>query len=67
MDTSRENICCHSYPKVKDKLKTDCFGPCITGHVGLIGNCLNQYVLETSFFQYLEMEGPIGDEEEVNG
>ena len=36
---------------------------CITEHPGFGANCLNYWVLEHAAYEYVEREGPIGDEE----
>ena len=39
---------------------------CITQHPGYEGNCLNEYVVETSFYEFLEDYGHVGDDEPVH-
>jgi hypothetical protein len=63
MTTARECKCCQEYPDLVEKL--DGFS-CITQHPGFIGNCLNRDVVEVSFFEFLQDNGPIGDEEPVH-
>lgn len=36
---------------------------CITEHRGFTSNCLDEYVLEASFYEYCQSEGPLGDGE----
>ena len=39
---------------------------CITEHPGYEGNCLNEDVVETSFYEYLADYGHVGDDEPVH-
>ncbi|XP_053409100.1 P2X purinoceptor 7-like [Mercenaria mercenaria] len=63
MQTGIECKCCHEFPDLAEKL--DGF-TCITQHPGFVGNCLNRDVVEVSFFEFLQRNGPIGDEEPVH-
>ena len=36
---------------------------CITEHPGFLSNCLDIYVLEASFYEFCQQEGPPGDDE----
>ena len=38
---------------------------CITQHPGYDGNCLNQYVIQASFYEFLDDYGHVGDDEET--
>ncbi|XP_062585136.1 uncharacterized protein LOC134246797 [Saccostrea cucullata] len=40
-------------------------GTCITEHEGF-ANCLNRWVLETSFYEYLQENGPLEENEFVH-
>ncbi|XP_045179120.1 uncharacterized protein LOC123538801 [Mercenaria mercenaria] len=63
MQTGIECKCCHEFPDLAEKL--DGF-TCITQHPGFVGNCLNRDVVEVSFYEFLQRNGPIGDEEPVH-
>ena len=64
MPTARECKCCHYYSRVVDKIQDG--HTCITEHPGFASNCLDIYVLEHSVYEFLQEEGPIGDDELVN-
>jgi hypothetical protein len=38
----------------------------ITQHPGFIAKCLNRGVTEVSFYEFLQRNGPIGDEEPIH-
>ena len=60
MYTGRENICCHENTNSRDKIPPAM--SCITDDVNFNAVCTNPAVIETTFNQYLENEGPIDDE-----
>lgn len=62
-DTS-QNVCCHSYPLMTQRLQGDM--KCITETRGFDGNCLNADVLEVSAYDFVAMEGRLGDDEPEN-
>ena len=62
MPTEKENICCQSIAKVKSRITGKL--ECITQTRGFDGNCLNLDVLEVSYFEFVDRNGPFGDEEE---
>ncbi|KAH3729682.1 hypothetical protein DPMN_055660 [Dreissena polymorpha] len=39
---------------------------CITEHTGFKANCLHPDVIEVSFYEFLDVNGPIGDEEPIH-
>ncbi|KAH3729247.1 hypothetical protein DPMN_055214 [Dreissena polymorpha] len=39
---------------------------CITEHTGFKANCLHPDVIEVSFNEFLDVNGPIGDEEPLH-
>ncbi|XP_052075875.1 uncharacterized protein LOC127713966 [Mytilus californianus] len=53
MPKAEECICCHELSRVTEKME-ELPTPvsCITEHPGFEPVCLNQYVLETAYFQY---------------
>ncbi|KAL3859949.1 hypothetical protein ACJMK2_010128 [Sinanodonta woodiana] len=53
MTNQEENICCHSQSILEEKIE-ECSSTCITNHEGFIANCLNIHVLETSFYEYVQ-------------
>ena len=59
-----ENRCCHYYLQVRNIIGQEL--KCITEHIGFIGNCLNPYVLEGSIYEFVQKEGPFGDDEPIN-
>ncbi len=63
METATESKFCQEFQDLTEKL--DDF-TCITQHAGFIGNCLNRDVVEVSFYEFLQLDGPIGDEEPIH-
>lgn len=63
MPTAVECLCCLGVDNVKERVKTAQL-KCITQHEGFIGNCLNIYVLEASYYEFIQEEGPFGDDED---
>ncbi|XP_061635875.1 uncharacterized protein LOC133481026 [Phyllopteryx taeniolatus] len=59
-----ESVCCQDLSAVAERLTVGM--SCLIEHEGFEANCLNQYVLETSFWEYIQTNGPIGDEDPVN-
>ena len=59
MPTAQESRCCMSFPKVVQYMQ-DC--KCITQHPGFAANCTNSHVLQASMHEFVQMDGPIGDE-----
>ncbi|KAJ8316697.1 hypothetical protein KUTeg_005752 [Tegillarca granosa] len=39
---------------------------CITEHEGFIVNCLNNYVLESSYYEYIQENGRLGENEFIH-
>ena len=58
------STCCYEIVPVK-QLVDDLDLQCITQHPGYDENCLNQYVIETSFYEFLDDYGHVGDDEEI--
>lgn len=58
-------MCCHEFEELEVK-RAEKGVSCITNHEGFIGNCLNADVLEVSFYEFLQANGPIGDEEPIH-
>lgn len=65
METPRENKCCRHTNIVDGKLEEDGL-QCITDHEGFIVNCLNRHVLETSYYEYLQENGPLEENEQIH-
>ncbi|XP_052677864.1 P2X purinoceptor 7-like [Crassostrea angulata] len=65
MPTATERRCCQSFAVCQPKLDEATI-TCITMHEAFQVNCLNHHVLELSFYEYLDYNGPIGDEEPVH-
>lgn len=56
MTTAKENKCCRHTNVVDSKVEEQDL-ECITEHEGFIVNCLNHYVLETSYYEYIQDNG----------
>ena len=65
MPTARECKCCHFYAAIEPSLKETEVN-CITEHEGFMANCLNRWVLETSFYEYIQENGPLEENELVH-
>ncbi len=65
MLSSAESVCCHEVAPV-DALREELSLSCITQHPGFHGNCINPYVVETSFYEFLENYGHVGDDEPIH-
>ncbi len=63
MPKAAECRCCHSYSKV---LKVMEGRQCMTDHPGFASNCLDRWVLLASMHEYIQHDGPIGDEVPLN-
>jgi len=62
MPSERESQCCREieateYRRVEGNVQ------CLSHHPGFQANCTNRWVLEMSFHEFVQQEGPIGDEE----
>ena len=62
MPTARECKCCHFYAAIEPRSKETEVN-CITKPEGFVANCLNRWVLETSFYEYLHENGPLKENE----
>ena len=62
METPRENKCCRHTNIVDGKIEENGL-QCITDHEGFVVNCLNRHVLETSYYEYLQENGPLEENE----
>lgn len=65
MPSVDESTCCREIGLI-DNLVEDQDLQCITQHPGYEGNCLNQYVIETSFYEFLDNYGHVGDDEPIH-
>ncbi|XP_062599370.1 P2X purinoceptor 7-like [Saccostrea cucullata] len=65
MRTSIECICCAEVSLIQ-RICQDCNLECITQHQTFIDNCLNERVLEVNLHEYIQMEGPLDDNEPTN-
>ncbi|XP_062587308.1 P2X purinoceptor 7-like [Saccostrea cucullata] len=65
MPTSRENKCCRNTNIVNGKVDEKSL-QCITEHEGFIVNCLNHYVLETSYYEYIQDNGRQNEREPIH-
>ncbi|XP_076112427.1 P2X purinoceptor 7-like [Mytilus galloprovincialis] len=57
MPTVQESKCCQETNIIDGKIEEAAI-TCITHHEGFVANCLNIYVLETSYYEYLQENGP---------
>lgn len=65
MPTLLESKCCQETNIVDGKIE-EAGIQCITHHEGFEPNCLNIHVLETSFYEYLENNGPLEEHELIH-
>ena len=65
MATHRENKCCRRNNAVVGKIEESQL-KCITEHEGFVVNCLNRYVMETSYYQYIEENGPDDENQAIH-
>jgi len=65
MPTRKENKCCQNTNIVDAKVEEEEIN-CITEHEGFIVNCLNRYVLETSYYEHKQENGPLQDGELIH-
>ncbi|KAL3836359.1 hypothetical protein ACJMK2_021792 [Sinanodonta woodiana] len=65
MTNQEENICCHSQPILEEKIEK-CSSTCITNHEGFIANCLNIHVLETSFYEHVQENGRLRENDQIH-
>ncbi|XP_033729534.1 P2X purinoceptor 7-like [Pecten maximus] len=65
MPTNLECRCCCSFNLCQEKMEQGNL-TCITEHEAFQVNCLNRHVLELAFYEHLDNNGPIGDEEPVH-
>ena len=69
MPSGLENKCCQSYKVIRDIIADEELNlqdNCITTHPGFASNCLDIWVLQASMHEYLQQEGPIGNEEPIH-
>jgi hypothetical protein len=55
-----------SYTHVVDDKILEAEIECITLHEGFQANCLNQYVLETSYYEYVQENGPLEEDQLIH-
>ena len=65
MSIKRESKCCKDTHIVDDKI-LEAEIECITLHEGFQANCLNQYVLETSYYEYVQENGPLEEDQLIH-
>ena len=65
MPTLKESKCCQTTNIVDGKIESEGL-TCITEHEGFIVNCLNRYVLETSYYDYRLQNGPLEENQLVH-
>ena len=64
MASEQENVCCRVVKKVREYIPDGML--CITDGSNFTDNCLNRNVLEASRWEYVEQNGPFGDEQRLN-
>nr|XP_014347582.1 PREDICTED: uncharacterized protein LOC106704635 isoform X2 [Latimeria chalumnae] len=64
MPTLVESVCCQEIQPVKSKIRDPM--KCITESKRFRVTCIQPDSVETLFYEYLEIEGPNGDEEEIH-
>ena len=64
MNTERECVCCHNYAEMLLRMKDD--STCITETNGFRVNCMDMDSLEASTYEFVMIEGPIGDAEPMH-
>ena len=65
MPTRAESSCCREISTI-EVLANELQVQCITSHPGFEGNCLNPYVIEPSFYEFLDGYGHVGDDEPIH-
>ncbi|XP_061192279.1 uncharacterized protein LOC133200509 [Saccostrea echinata] len=65
METDEECLCCHEIAPILEKIEAKHL-KCITEHDGFQGNCLNIDVLEVSMYEFIDMDGPLDDNEPIH-
>ena len=65
MPSIEESRCCREVGVINN-LVEELDLSCVTEHPGYTGNCLNRYVIETSFYEYLDHYGHVGDDEPIH-
>ena len=66
MPTIFEQVCCKDHKPMLTKIAEDSLD-CLVDHQGFRDNCLSPYVLESSYFEFVLNDGPIGDNEPIHG
>ncbi|XP_052237692.1 uncharacterized protein LOC127849006 [Dreissena polymorpha] len=56
---------CTEYPELMERMD-EAGVKCITEHTGFKANCLHPDVIEVSFYEFLDVNGPIGDENPIH-
>ena len=65
MPTARECKCCQAIPAVRDKADSENV-ECITEYEGFHANCLQRDVLETSYWEFREENGPPLEHQQIH-
>ncbi|XP_050399978.2 P2X purinoceptor 7-like [Patella vulgata] len=63
MQVPRDRKCCKDCLQCVEKMGQR---SCICQHEGFLAKCLNPHVLEVSFYEYIEQQGPVGDDEPIH-
>ena len=66
MPKLEENVCCHKYRKVMERMGQCSSIRCITDHPGFKTVVIDKWVLEDEAYEYVAEEGRVGDEMPVN-
>ncbi|KAG1683762.1 hypothetical protein GQR58_009764 [Nymphon striatum] len=65
MPTSKESKCCTEIIAVKT-MADELHLQCVTRHPGFKGNFLNPYVIQISFYEFLDGYDHVGDDEQIH-
>ena len=65
MEKEEDCICCREF-EIMDPIREAYNVTCITDHPGYERNCLNEHVVETSFYEFLDYHGHVGDEKPIH-
>jgi len=65
MQTLSECECCKRTNIVDGEIE-EAGLTCITQHEGFVVNCVNQYLLETSFYEHRQENGPLEQNERIH-
>ena len=65
METGRESLCCQEVTPL-DLMVEEAGLSCATEHETFRVNCLDRRVIEVSLYEFVILQGPIDDNEEIH-